>query len=463
MAARRTRSGTGSDSRDGAPAPAARADLARVQAVLADTWRREAALIVATVARMVRDIGLAEDLAQDALLAALDTWPRDGLPDRPAAWLTTTARNRALDLLRRDTVLAAKLVQIGADLQAREALTVPDFVDALDDARADAFGDDMLRLVFTACHPLLSPDARSALTLKCVAGLSTEEIARAFLSSEATVAQRIVRAKRTLAEAGVPFEMPQGAALRERLASVLEVVYLLFNAGYSAVRGPALLRGDLVHEALRLSGLLARHLDDAAAGPDAAEVQALDALLALQASRSAARVDTAGQPVLLAEQDRSRWDGVLIQRGLAALQRATVWGAAHDQPAGPYALQAAIAACHARAATAASTDWAHIAQLYDRLLAVQPSPVVALNRAVAVGLAQGPAAALPLMQALLAEPALRDYPWLASAMADLLARLGRHGEAEAGFRHAATLTANQAEQALLLRRADEQQRLGRPA
>lgn len=437
-------------------ATAPRATRAQVAAALADTWHREAALIVATVARMVRDIGLAEDLAQDALVAALDTWPRDGLPDRPAAWLTTTAKNRALDLLRRDTVLAAKLVQIGADLEAREALTVPDFVDALDDARADAFGDDMLRLVFTACHPLLSPDARSALTLKCVAGLSTEEIARAFLSSEATVAQRIVRAKRTLAEAGVPFEMPRGAALHERLASVLEVVYLLFNAGYSAVRGPAPLRGDLVHEALRLSGLLARRLGDAAVGPEAAEVQGLDALLALQASRSAARVDAAGQPVLLAAQDRSRWDPALIARGLAALDRASALAAAHGRPAGPYALQAAIAACHARAARADDTDWAGIAALYGRLLALQPSPVVALNRAVAVGMADGPAAALPLVEALMVEPALRGYPWLASVHADLLARLGRHREAEAGFRQAARLTANQAEQALLLRRADEQ-------
>lgn len=446
--------------RRAAPGPAGprppRAGRAEVQAVLADTWHREAALIVATVARLVRDIGLAEDLAQDALVAALDTWPRDGLPDRPAAWLTTTAKNRALDLLRRDTVLAAKLVQIGADLEAREALTVPDFVDALDDARADAFGDDMLRLVFTACHPLLSPDARSALTLKCVAGLGTDEIARAFLTSEATVAQRIVRAKRTLAEAGVPFEMPRGAALRERLGSVLEVVYLLFNAGYNAVRGPDLLRVDLVHEALRLSGLLARHLVH---GPDAAEVQGLDAVLALQASRSVARVDDAGQPVLLADQDRARWDAALIARGLAALQRAAALAAAHGQHEGPYALQAAIAACHARAPSAAATDWAGIAALYGRLLAVQPSPVVALNRAVAVGMAEGPAAALPLVEALAAEPALRDYPWLASVRADLLARLGRHAEAAADFRRAAALTANAAEQALLQRRADAQQRL----
>ncbi|MGC3987781.1 MAG: RNA polymerase sigma factor [Pseudorhodoferax sp.] len=410
---------------------------------IAAVWRIESARIVAVVARMTRDIGVAEELAQDALIAALEHWPRDGVPDNPGAWLTTTAKRRALDHLRRDKLAAEKLAQVGHDLEAQEALIVPDFVDALDAARADQIGDDLLRLIFTACHPVLSFEARVALTLKLLGGLSTQEIARAFLVPEPTIAQRIVRAKRTLGEAGVAFELPQGAALAERLAAVLEVVYLVFNEGYTATAGDDWMRPELVQEALRLGRMLC------GLAPAEPEAWGLAALMELQASRMAARLDGAGRPVLLADQDRGRWDRLLIRRGLVALQRAAALGGAD----GFYALQAGIAACHARAARAAETDWAGIAALYGRLAQLAPSPVVELNRAVAVGMAQGPAAALVLVDRLQDDKALRNYQWLPSVRADLLGKLGRHAEAQAEWLRAAGLAGNGAERALLLARA----------
>ncbi|CAN7158913.1 RNA polymerase sigma factor [Pseudorhodoferax sp. LjRoot39] len=412
-------------------------------AAIAAVWRIESARIVAVVARMTRDIGVAEELAQDALIAALEHWPRDGVPDNPGAWLTTTAKRRALDHLRRDKLAAEKLEQVGHDLEAQEALTVPDFVDALDAARADQIGDDLLRLIFTACHPVLSAEARVALTLKLLGGLSTQEIARAFLVPEPTIAQRIVRAKRTLGEAGVAFELPQGTALAERLASVLEVVYLVFNEGYTATAGDDWMRPELVQEALRLGRMLT------GLAPAEPEAWGLIALMELQASRAAARLDDAGRPVLLADQDRGRWDRLLIRRGLVALERAAALGGAD----GFYALQAGIAACHARAPTAADTDWARIAALYSRLAQVAPSPVVELNRAVAVGMAEGPAAALVLVDRLQGDKALRNYQWLPSVRADLLGKLGRHAEAQAEWLRAAGLAGNGAERTLLLARA----------
>jgi RNA polymerase sigma factor (sigma-70 family) len=405
-------------------------------------WRLESAKVVAGVARLVRDVGLAEELAQDALVAALEHWPTAGVPGNPGAWLMATAKNRALDRLRRDKVLQAKLDQIGSDLQAQEALVVPDFVDQLDAARADEIGDDLLRLIFTACHPLLSTPARVALTLKLLAGLTTHEIARAFLVPEATIAQRIVRAKRTLSEARVPFELPRGAALGDRLASVLEVVYLVFNEGYTATSGDDWMRPALCDEALRLGRMLAE------LAPDAPQVHGLVALMELQASRASARADAAGRPVLLLAQDRGRWDRLLIRRGLAALDRAQALGGAH----GAYALQAAIAACHARAGTPEETDWRRIAALYGELAQAAPSPVVELNRAVAVGMAAGPAAGLEIVDGLAGEPALRNYQWLPSVRGDLLARLGRKEEACAEFERAAALATNARERALLLER-----------
>jgi RNA polymerase sigma factor (sigma-70 family) len=406
-------------------------------------WRIESARIVAVLARMVRDIGIAEELAQDALVAALEHWPRDGVPDKPGAWLMATAKNRALDRLRREKVLAGKLEQIGQDLEAQEALVVPDFVDGLDAARRDDIGDDLLRLIFTACHPLLSREARVALTLKLLGGLTTHEIARAFLVAEATIAQRIVRAKRTLSEARVPFEVPSGPALEERLASVLEVVYLVFNEGYTATAGEDWMRPALTSEALRLGRMLAE------LAPRQPEAHGLVALMELQASRSAARVDAAGRPVLLLEQERGRWDRLLIRRGLAALERAEALGGA----LGPYALQAAIAACHARAATADATDWQRIAALYDALAQAAPSPVVELNRAVAVGMAFGPAEGLAILEPLRSEPSLQAYQWLPSVRADLLAKLGRRAEARAEFEQAAALAKNLREREMLLERA----------
>ena len=406
-------------------------------------WRIESAKIVAGVARMVRDIGVAEELAQDALVAALEHWPTQGVPDKPGAWLMATAKNRALDRLRRDKVLQSKLDQIGHDLEAQEALIVPDFVDALDDARADEIGDDLLRLIFTACHPVLSIEARVALTLKLLGGLTTHEIARAYLVAEPTIAQRIVRAKRTLSEAHVPFELPRGEVLGERLASVLEVVYLIFNEGYTATAGEDWMRPALCDEALRLGRMLAE------LAPGESEVHGLVALVELQASRAAARVDASGRPVLLMDQDRKRWDRLLIRRGLAALERAE----SLEGSLGRYALQAEIAACHARAGTGDETDWQRIAAIYDALAQVAPSPVVELNRAVAVAMAFGPAAGLEIIDTLRNEKSLQNYQWLPSVRGDLLAKLGRSDEARAEFKRAAALAGNARERELLLTRA----------
>jgi RNA polymerase sigma factor (sigma-70 family) len=420
----------------------------RTHRAIEAVWRIESAKIIAGVARMVRDIGLAEDLAQDALIAALEHWPDAGVPDKPGAWLMATAKNRALDRLRRDKVLGQKLEQIGHDLEAQEALIVPDFVDALDAARADEIGDDLLRLIFTACHPVLSTEARVALTLKLLGGLSTQEISRAFLVPESTIAQRIVRAKRTLTAARVPFEVPRGDELAQRLSSVLAVVYLVFNEGYAATAGEDWMRPALCDEALRLGRMLA------ALAPGEPEVHGLVALMELQASRAAARVDATGRPVLLLDQDRARWDWLLIRRGLLALDRAESLAAGPQGHAlGPYALQAALAACHARARTAEATDWPRIVALYDALAQIAPSPVVELNRAVAIGMAFGPQTALPLVDDLSQHPALQNYHWLPSVRGDLLAKLGRRDEARAAFEQAATLTANARERELLLARA----------
>lgn len=414
-----------------------------VHQAIATVWRLESARITAHVARVVRDVGVAEELAQDALVAALEHWPTQGVPENPAAWLMTTAKRRALDHLRHRQMAESRHEDIAADLEALGADHVPDFVDALDEARQDDIGDDLLRLVFTACHPVLSTEARVALTLKLLGGLTTHEIARAFLVPEATVAQRIVRAKKTLSEAGVPFEVPRGEALAERLASVLEVVYLVFNEGYTATSGDDWMRPALCDEALRLGRMLA------GIAPGQAEVHGLLALMEIQASRTAARTDAQGRPVLLADQDRSRWDALLIRRGLAALARAESLA----PRAGPYQLQASMAACHARAVRAQDTDWARIAALYGELARVAPSPVVELNRAVAVAMHAGPAAGLLIVDALLQHKALRDYHWLPSVRGDLLARLGRRSEACAEFERAAGLAGNERERTFLLERA----------
>ncbi|MBU6257634.1 MAG: sigma-70 family RNA polymerase sigma factor [Burkholderiales bacterium] len=416
-------------------------DVART---LAAVWRIESARLVAAVARLVRDVALAEELAHDAMVAALERWPRDGLPDNPAAWLMTAARNRALDRLRQDALHRRKQQELGADADARGDHVVPDFSDALD--AADEIDDDLLRLVFCACHPLLGREAQVALTLKLVAGLTTAEIARAYLLPEATLAQRIVRAKRTLSAARVPFEVPRGGALVPRLAAVLEVVYLIFNEGYSASAGDDLMRPALCDEALRLGRMLAALM------PRDAEVLGLMALMEIQASRANARVDAQGVPVLLPDQDRSRWDRLLIGRGLAALAAIEAAQPLREQ-AGPYELQARIAACHAQAAGAAATDWPRIVALYDELGRCRPSPVVELNRAVAVGMAWGAARALPLVDALAADPALTRYPWLGAVRGDLLARLGRADEARREFERAAALTGNRRERRQLLARA----------
>ncbi|MDE2371775.1 MAG: sigma-70 family RNA polymerase sigma factor [Burkholderiales bacterium] len=413
-------------------------DVART---LAAVWRIESARLVAAVARLVRDVALAEELAHDAMVSALERWPLDGLPDNPAAWLMTAARNRALDRLRQDALHRRKQAELGADADARGDHVVPDFSDALD--AADEIDDDLLRLVFCACHPLLGREAQVALTLKLVAGLTTAEIARAYLLPEPTLAQRIVRAKRTLSAAGVPFEVPRGEALVPRLAAVLEVVYLIFNEGYAASAGDDLMRPALCDEALRLGRMLAALM------PRDAEVLGLVALMEIQASRANARVDAQGEPVLLADQDRSRWDRLLIGRGLAALAAAQPL----REQAGAYELQARIAACHAQAASAAATDWLRIVALYDELGRCRPSPVVELNRAVAVGMAWGPARALPLVDALAADPALARYPWLGAVRGDLLARLGRADEARREFERAAALTENRRERRQLLARA----------
>jgi RNA polymerase sigma factor (sigma-70 family) len=410
---------------------------------IATVWRMESAKIVAVVARMVRDVGVAEELAQDALVSALEKWPTDGLPDKPAAWLMATAKNRALDHLRHAKLADAKHEEIGHDLQAQEALIVPDFVDALDAAREDEIGDDMLRLVFTACHPVLPTEARVALTLKLLAGLTTHAIARAYLVPEPTIAQRIVRAKRTLAEARVPFELPKGEALEPRLASVLEVVYLIYNEGYTATAGEDWLRPALCDEALRLGRMLA------GLAPAEPEVHGLVALMELQSSRAAARVDAQGKPVLLMDQDRMRWDRQLIRRGLAALERAMALG---GEP-GPYRLQAEIAACHARAAVAQDTDWKRIAAIYEELARVAPSPVIELNRAVAVSRAYGPAEGLAIVDRIAEDKQLRNYQWLPSVRGDLLEKLGRKDEARAEFERAAQLAGNARERELMLERA----------
>jgi RNA polymerase sigma factor (sigma-70 family) len=402
-------------------------------------FRIEAPKLIASLARMVRDVGLAEDLAQDALVAALEKWPGSGVPEKPAAWLLATAKNRAIDFFRRGTRAEEKHEEIARDLEAERERAVAKLEAAID----DDLGDDLLRLIFTACHPILSSEARAALTLRLLGGLTTDEIARAFLVSEPTVAQRIVRAKRTLAEAKVPFEVPRGAERANRLASVLEVLYLIFNEGYSATAGEDWMRPQLCEEALRLGRILAE------LAPSEPEVHGLVALMEIQASRSRARVGVSGEPVLLLEQDRGRWDHLLIRRGLAALARAEKLGGAR----GPYALQAAIAACHARARIAAETDWQRIASLYSDLARLAPSPVVELNRAVAIGMAFGPEAALPLVDALASEPRLSDYHFLPSVRGDLLVKLGRQGEARAEFERAASLTRNERERKLLLDRA----------
>jgi RNA polymerase sigma-70 factor, ECF subfamily len=401
-------------------------------------WRIESPRLIAGLARIVRDIGAAEDLAQDALVAALQQWPKTGIPDNPGAWLMATAKHRAIDLLRRKTRLERKHQELGYELEAGRAK--PDLDAALD----DDVGDDLLRLVFTACHPVLSTEARTALTLRLLGGLTTEEIARAFLVSEPTVAQRIVRAKRTLAKERVPFEVPRGEERAGRLSSVLEVIYLIFNEGYTATAGDDWMRPALCEDALRLGRVLAELM------PQEPEVHGLVALLEIQASRSRARVGPGGEPILLVDQNRALWDQLLIRRGLAALDRAERLG---GEP-GPYALQAAIAACHARARTAASTDWRRIAALYGQLAAVRPSPVVELNRAVAVSMAFGPDAGLKLVDALTGEPALEKYHLLPSVRGDLLAKLGRPDEARTEFERAAALTRNARERELLQRRAD---------
>ena len=444
-------------------------------------WRIEAAKLIAGLARIVRDVGLAEDLAQDALVAALEQWPASGVPDNPGAWLMAVAKRRAIDLLRRRTLLERKQEELGREIAAQLEAAAPDLDAAIDDGG----GDDLLRLIFIACHPVLSREARVALTLRLLGSLTTEEIARAFLVPEPTVAQRIVRAKRTLAEARVPFEVPRGPELAARLSSVLEVIYLVFNEGYSATAGEDLMRPALCEDALRLGRILAELV------PQEAEVHGLVALMEIQASRSAARIGPSGEPVLLVDQDRARWDHLLIRRGLtalaqadalggadgsyalqaaiaachahartaeetdwsriAALERAEKLGGAHGQ----YALQAAIAACHARARTAGETDWERIVALYDALAQLMPSPIVELNRAVAITMAFGPDAGLEIVDGLVDDPALRAYHLLPSVRGDLLARLGRHDEARAEFERAAALTRNARVRELLLERAAE--------
>jgi RNA polymerase sigma-70 factor (ECF subfamily) len=402
-------------------------------------WRIESARLIAGLTRIVGDVGVAEDLAQDALVVALERWPESGVPDNPGAWLMATAKHRAIDQLRRTSMLERKHEQLGHELEARQESAVPDLDSAID----DHVGDDLLRLVFITCHPILSLEAQVALTLRLLGGLTTDEIARAFLVSEATVAQRIVRAKRTLSEARVPFEVPRGAELERRLAAVLKVIYLIFNEGYSATAGDDLMRPALTEEAMRLGRILVGLV------PDEPEVHGLLALMELQASRSRARVDRNGEPVLLLEQDRGLWDQLLIRRGLASLARAEQLGGA----IGPYALQAALAACHARARTPEETDWVKIAALYDTLGKVAPSPIVELNRGVAVSMAFGPVAGLEIVDALREEPALKGYHLLPTVRADLLAKLGRAEEARLELERAASLTRNSRERQLLLERA----------
>jgi RNA polymerase sigma factor (sigma-70 family) len=402
-------------------------------------FRIESARLIAGLARFVRDLGLAEELAQDALVAALQQWPETGVPDNPGAWLMASAKNRAIDLQRRSKRLERKHEELGHEVEARQEAAVPDLEAAID----ENVGDDLLRLVLISCHPVLSTEARVALTLRLLGGLTTGEIARAFLVPEPTIAQRIVRAKRTLAEKRVPFEVPRGAELAARLSSVLEVVYLVFNEGYSATAGDDWMRPELCEDALRLGRILAELV------PQEAEVHGLVALMEIQASRVGARTGPAGEPILLLDQNRALWDRLLIRRGLAALERAEALG---SEP-GPYALQAAIAACHARARTPAETDWPRIAALYQELARVAPSPVVELNRAVAIAMAEGPGPGLELVDALTSEPSLERYHLLPSVRGDLLAKLGRFDEARAEFERAASLARNGRERTLLLERA----------
>jgi RNA polymerase sigma factor (sigma-70 family) len=411
--------------------------MSEVHRTIDAVWRIESARVIARLARMVRDVGTAEELAQDALVAALEQWPESGVPDNPGAWLMATAKHRAIDHLRRNKRLERKHEEIGRQLETQQK--APDLDAALD----DDIGDDLLRLVFTTCHPVLSTEARVALTLRLLGGLTTDEIARAFLVSEPTVAQRIVRAKRTLTEKEVPFEVPRGDERNERLSSVLEVIYLIFNEGYTATAGDDWMRPGLCEDALRLGRILAGLM------PQEPEVHGLVALLEIQASRTHARVGPSGEPILLMEQNRARWDQLLIRRGLAALAQAETLGGAR----GLYALQAAIAACHARARTPEETDWPRIAQLYAELAQVVPSPVIELNRAVAVSMAFGPAEGLALVEPLLNEPTLREYHLLPSVRGDFLFKLGRRAEARAEFERAAGLTRNSRERELLLDRA----------
>ena len=412
---------------------------AAIEAVFRIEWPK----LIAGLTRVVRDVGAAEELAHDALVAALEQWPDEGIPDKPGAWLMATAKHRAIDTVRRAKRLRRKHQELGGELEALGG-EVSDEREAIDEALDDEIGDDMLSLMFVACHPVLTTEARVALTLRMVGGLTTGEIARAFLVPEPTIAQRIVRAKRTLAEARVPFEVPRGEALAERLESVLEVVYLIFNEGYSATAGDDWLRPALCDDALRLARMLAE------LAPAEPEIHGLVALLEIQASRSAARTGPSGEPVLLLEQDRTRWDRLLIRRGLQALERAERLGGA----LGPYALQAAIAACHARAGTADATDWPRIVALYDALASLAPSPVVQLNRAVAVSMAFGPAEGLVIVDGLVAGGKLESYHLLAAVRGDLLVKLGRVGEARAEFERAASLTRNERERRLMQSRAD---------
>jgi RNA polymerase sigma factor (sigma-70 family) len=402
-------------------------------------WRIESARIIAGLARIVRDVGYAEELAQDALVAALEQWPNSGIPDNPGAWLMATAKHRAIDLLRRNKRLERKHEELGREIEAQQEMAVPDLEAAID----DNVGDDLLRLVFISCHPVLTSEARVALTLRLLGGLTTDEIARAFLVPEPTIAQRIVRAKRTLAEARVPFEVPRGDELAARLTSVLEVLYLIFNEGYTATAGEDWMRPALCEEALRLGRILA------GLTPREPEVHGLVALMEIQASRSGARTGPSGEPILLLEQNRARWDQLLIHRGLAGLARAERLGGS----LGPYTLQAAIVACHARARTSAETDWARIVALYEAHAQLAPSPIVELNRAVAVAMAFGPSAGLEIIDALTSEPSLRAYHLLPSVRGDLLRKLGRFAEARAEFERAAGLTRNARERELMIERA----------
>jgi len=401
-------------------------------------WRIESARIIAGLTRIVRDVGVAEELAQDALVVALERWPESGIPENPGAWLMGTAKHRAIDYLRRGTLIDRKHEDLGREMAERE-MQVPDLAAAMD----DTIGDDLLRLVFIACHPVLSTEARVALTLRLLGGLTTDEIARAYLVAESTIAQRIVRAKKTLAEAQVPFEVPRGAEFTARLSSVLQVLYLIFNEGYSATSGDDWLRPSLCEDALRLGRILAGLV------PDEAEVHGLVALMEIQASRAKARVGPGGEPILLLDQNRARWDQLLIHRGLAGLDRVERLGGMR----GPYAIQAAIAACHARAGAPEDTDWARIVSLYSELAEVTPSPIVELNRSVAVGMAYGAAAALELVDRLRGDPALREYHLLPSVRGDLLKKLGRPDEAREEFELAASITRNARERNLLLERA----------